>query len=149
MAILNNSGVHISFDCEDMIEDLRDDLDDFDKAHKVYACCRLDQGVKIIYDYTYDLNDEPKPVMAEGDWTEETTIGELLSYCIMQNNVLDYCDNILDLFDEMNWSVKEFSDYFSLPDDLLKRWLYGTEKCPEYVLHLMNDKLIADNKVPR
>ena len=38
-------------------------------------------------------------------------------------------------------SMKRFSEYFGIPYRTVQNWEAGVNKCPEYLLHLMEYKL--------
>lgn len=42
---------------------------------------------------------------------------------------------------------KEFSEYFEIPKRTIESWDMGARKCPEYLLKLMEYKLIKEGKI--
>ena len=40
---------------------------------------------------------------------------------------------------------KQFTEYFGIPRRTLENWDAGANKCPEYLLHLMEYKLKKEN----
>lgn len=58
MAIENNYGIPISYECSDLINEVKNDILEFGGATEVDAACRLDAGVKVIFDYIYDKNNK-------------------------------------------------------------------------------------------
>lgn len=42
---------------------------------------------------------------------------------------------------------KEFSEYFGIPKRTIEDWDRGVRKCPEYLIALMEYKLIKESKI--
>lgn len=54
--------------------------------------------------------------------------------------------DILSLMHECNMDEQEFSNYFNIPDETMKNWIYKKVEFPEYLYDLMNYKLEKENK---
>lgn len=94
MAIINNSGISISFDCENLISEVKQDIVEFGANSTVYAVCQTRQGIKIVTDYIYDITnkeemDVTKPLIKPDEWIEKTTFDKLLNYLIRLDNPID------------------------------------------------------------
>lgn len=94
MAIINNSGILISFDCENLISEVKQDIIEFGADSAVYAVCKTRQGVKIVTDYIYDITNKEemavaKPLIKPDEWIEKTTFNKLLNYLIRLDNPID------------------------------------------------------------
>lgn len=64
MAFINKNGQSISFECSELIEELKDDISEFGGDRIVAVWCREYQGVTI---YTnYDFITEDKPLQKNG-----------------------------------------------------------------------------------
>ena len=90
MAFINSIGEGISYDCSDLIEELRDDIDEFGGDTVVNVWCREDQGVTL---YTnYDFIDEEAPVQEdeihEDEYIEQMTMTALMILFEQQNEIL-------------------------------------------------------------
>ena len=140
MAILNSSGILISYECSDLIDEVKIDMQVFRRSKKVWAYCEIQKGVKIITEYSFD---EPTDVEKD-EWVEKMTLAELLAYLMILNNPVSYFDNFCDLFSATGWTINKFSEYFSIPERTVQDWLYSKHPCPEYLLKLMNYKLYKE-----
>ena len=49
--------------------------------------------------------------------------------------------NIKELREIYGMNLTQFSSYFKIPYRILQHWEYGTRKCPEYLIELMEYKL--------
>lgn len=149
MAIQNDRGELISFECSDLINDVKEDLQEYRRQMKVYAACRLEKGVRIIFDYVYDIDDKEEmtmfPPLKEDEWFEKMTLAELFAYLIKQNNVSNHYKNISDLFFATGWTFKRFSEYFKIPQRTVEDWVYGKISCSEYTKDLINYKLVKES----
>lgn len=149
MAIENDAGGLISYECSDLIADVREDISKYRRTKKVDVACRLQEGVKIIFDYVYNKNDKEEmqmfPPLKDGEWWERMSLGELLAYLIRLNNVNSEYATINELFDASGMNMTEFGKYFEIPPRTLQGWIYGVHDCPTYFLQLMQYKLKNEN----
>ena len=44
-------------------------------------------------------------------------------------------------------NIKEFSEYFNIPYRTMQNWESERRQCPEYLLELMQYKLLNENKI--
>ena len=52
-----------------------------------------------------------------------------------------------ELRKQSGMTQKEFSEYFEIPKRTIESWDMGARKCPEYLLKLMEYKLIKEGKI--
>lgn len=148
MAILNNKGLYVSYECPELIEDVKRDCHEFNKRKFVYAACKKKAGVKIVFDYVYDIYDKEQmknfPPLKENEWFEKTTLGKLLAYVTRQNNATNEYSNINELFDATGMTIKEFSDHFGIPYRTVQDWILGNRPIADYLFNLLQYYLIHE-----
>lgn len=83
-------GKRISFDCSEMIADLKQDILEFGENCEVYAVKHKGKnGVAWYIDYYYEINDVvDEQVKEDGDSLVKMTLGDLLPILIHQNEIL-------------------------------------------------------------
>lgn len=54
--------------------------------------------------------------------------------------------NFKKLREQSGMNLTEFSQYFNIPYRTLQHWEHGTRKCPDYLLKLIEYKLIKEKK---
>lgn len=59
MAFINKNGQSISFECSELIEELKDDISEFGGDRIVAVWCREYQGVTIYTNYDFITDDKP------------------------------------------------------------------------------------------
>lgn len=59
MAFINKNGQSISFECSELIEELKDDISEFGDDRIVAVWCREYQGVTIYTNYDFITEDKP------------------------------------------------------------------------------------------
>lgn len=52
-----------------------------------------------------------------------------------------------ELRQQSGMTQKAFSEYFQIPKRTIEEWDRGARKCPEYLVALMEYKLIKENKI--
>ena len=96
MAIQNKDGLWVSYACEDLIEELKSDLQEFgDGNEKVYVIVENRDGVKIYKDYNFieDPEDESDTQghgfgeLLGSESVETITMAELLDKYKQQNKI--------------------------------------------------------------
>lgn len=150
MAILNDMGQQVSFECTELIEDVRGDIQHLRRTKKVSVACRIKAGVKIVFDYAIDKDEEKRIQLADDEWMEAMTLGQLLAYAIRQNRLTvspGSFDSVSELFDASGLSISAFSGTLGIPLRTVQDWIYGNRQCPGYVLDLMAYKLEHENKI--
>lgn len=150
MAILNDMGQQVSFECTDLIQDVREDILHLRRAKKVSVACRVNAGVKIVFDYALDKDEEKRIQLADDEWMEAMTLGQLLAYAIRQNRLTvspGSFDSVSELFDASGMPMSSFGSFFGVPPRTMQAWIYGDNPCPQYVIDLMAYKLEHENKI--
>lgn len=79
----------ISYECEEIIEELKEDIEEFGNID-MYAFFDMIDGVKILTDYTLIVEDMPLKTNEFGDTTEVQVMKakDILAILEEQNNVL-------------------------------------------------------------
>ena len=54
---------------------------------------------------------------------------------------------IKEIRQQSGMTQKEFSEYFGIPKRTIEDWDRGARKCPEYLISLMEYKLIKEGKM--
>ena len=52
-----------------------------------------------------------------------------------------------ELRQQSGMTQKEFAEYFEIPKRTIENWDEGVRQCPEYLLKLMEYKLIKEGKI--
>ena len=60
---------------------------------------------------------------------------------------MDRKDYIIELRDRTGMTRKEFCEYFDIPYRTLQDWELGNRKMPDYLLRLMEYKLLMEKKI--
>lgn len=89
MAFINSDGQHVSYECSDLIHELREDIEEFGGHTSVAVWCKKQMGVTI---YTnYDFIDEEDPIrtdeLEKDEHIERMTMTTLLILLEKQNSV--------------------------------------------------------------
>lgn len=150
MAILNDAGQQVSFECTELIEDVREDIQHLRRTKKVSVACRVKAGVKIVFDYALEKDEEKRIQLADDEWMEAMTLGQLLAYAIRQNRLTvapGAFDSVGELFDASGMPMSSFGSFFGVPPRTMQDWIYGASPCPQYVIDLMAYKLEHENKI--
>lgn len=150
MAILNDMGQQVSFECTELIEDVRKDIAHVRRTKKVSVACRVKAGVKIVFDYALDKDEKKRIQLADDEWMEAMTLGQLLAYAIRQNRLTvspGSFDSVSELFDASGMPMSSFGSFFGVPSRTMQDWIYGASPCPQYVVDLMAYKLEHENKI--
>ena len=132
----------ISYDCSELLERIKQDCANYRRTKIVYALFEMQDGVKVIYDYTFDLKELNKQAQYE-----KTTLGKILAYVTRLNNPTNNYSSINDLFDASGMSNIAFARYFDIPLRTIESWLDGTNNIAPYLLDLLNYKLINEGLV--
>lgn len=62
-------------------------------------------------------------------------------------NDMENKKTIKELRQRSGMTQKEFSEYFEIPKRTIENWDGGARKCPEYLIALMEYKLIKEGKI--
>lgn len=150
MAIVNDAGQQVFYACADLIANVRKDIAHVRRTKKVSVACRVKAGVKIVFDYALDKEEEKRIQLTEDEWMESMTLGQLLAYAIRQNRLTvspGSFDSVSELFDASGLSISALSGTLGIPLRTVQDWIYGNRQCPGYVLDLMAYKLEHENKI--
>lgn len=150
MAIVNDAGQQVFYACADLIANVRKDIAHVRRTKKVSVACRVKAGVKIVFDYALDKEEEKRIQLTEDEWMESMTLGQLLAYAIRQNRLTvspGSFDSVSELFDASGMPMSSFGNFFGVPPRTMQDWIYGASPCPQYVINLMAYKLEHENKI--
>lgn len=89
MAFVNQQGMSISFDCSELIKELKADIEEFGENKIVAVWCKNISGI-IIYT-NYDFIDKQlitEDELNDGEYIQEMTMSTLLSLFEKQNEIL-------------------------------------------------------------
>lgn len=90
MAFINEDGKSISYECSELIEELRTDIEEFGGHTVVAVWCKEEYGVEV---YTnYDFIEPEKPIseaeLSEGEYLKKMTMLALLILLEKQNEII-------------------------------------------------------------
>lgn len=90
MAFINPQGINISFECSELIEELKSDIAEFGGNTVVAVWCKDNSGVTL---YTnYDFIDENQPIteseLQDDEYIQKMTMSALLVLLEKQNEIL-------------------------------------------------------------
>lgn len=89
MAFINKNGQSISFECSELIEELKDDISEFGGDRIVAVWCREYQGVTIYTNYDFITEDKPlqKTELQKNEQIKKMTMTTLLMLLEEQNSI--------------------------------------------------------------
>lgn len=89
MAFINKNGQSISFECSELIEELKDDISEFGGDRIVAVWCREYQGVTIYTNYDFITEDKPlkKTELQKNEQIKKMTMTALLMLLEEQNSI--------------------------------------------------------------
>ena len=89
MAFLNKNGRHISFDCDGLIEELREDIAEFGGDLMVEVVTEDREGVLLYKDYNF-IDDSKKTAfkLHPGESVQRMTAAALLELYKLENSIL-------------------------------------------------------------
>lgn len=89
MAFINENGQSISFECSELIEELKDDISEFGGDRIVAVWCREYQGVTIYTNYDFITEDKPlqKTELQKNEQIKKMTMTALLMLLEEQNSI--------------------------------------------------------------
>ncbi len=90
LAFVNPEGINISFECSELIEELKADISEFGGDKIVAVWCKDNSGVTL---YTnYDFIDEEEPIteseLKDDEYIQKMTMSALLVLLEKQNEIL-------------------------------------------------------------
>lgn len=89
MAFINPNGIKISFECSELIEELKEDIAEFGGDTIVAVWCKNNSGITL---YTnYDFIDEEEPIkktqLKNDEYIQKMTMSALLMLLEKQNKI--------------------------------------------------------------
>lgn len=89
MAFLNKNGRHISFDCDDLIEELREDIAEFGGDLMLKVVTEEREGVLLYKEYNFiDKDTETAFKLRPGESVQRMTATALLELYKLENSIL-------------------------------------------------------------
>lgn len=89
MAFLNKNGRHISFDCDDLIEELREDIAEFGGDLMLKVVTEEREGVLLYKEYNFiDKDTETAFKLRSGESVQRMTATALLELYKLENSIL-------------------------------------------------------------
>ena len=86
MAFVNEYGVKVSFECSDLIEELKMDIAEFGADDPVAVWCKEKFGVELYINYDF-IRPENVKDLQDGEYVKSMTMGELLALMEQQNEL--------------------------------------------------------------
>lgn len=90
MAFRNKEGMAISYDCEELIAELKADIAEFGEDEKVNVWCREHEGVTLYtnYDFIAEESTVKKEELKNGETLTVMKMGVLLKLLEQENSIL-------------------------------------------------------------
>lgn len=89
MAFRNADGLAVSFDSDELIDELRADIAKFGASERVHVWSREHEGVTLYVNYDFITSENPVKMdeIALGETLSTMTMGELLKLLEQQNTI--------------------------------------------------------------
>lgn len=143
MAFKNSKGVRVTYECSELIEELKNDIEEFGGDTLVYVWCKNALGVTLYVNY--DFIDEDDPVrpeeVKEDEYLQIMTMNALL-VLLEKENMLEMESSLKVLRKIKNLTQQELSDILNIPLRTIENWENGNRKPPKYINELIRDKLL-------
>ena len=90
MSFINSNGIKLSYECEDLIEELKGDIAEFGGDQIVAVWCLDNSGVTFYTNYDFIVPEEPleKSELQPGEYIERMSMSALLILLEQQNEIL-------------------------------------------------------------
>ena len=90
MAFINADGKSISFECSELIDELKQDIEEFGGDKVVAVWCKESEGVILYTNYDFIEEDEPlrESELKDGEFLKQMTMSALLLVLEKQNSIL-------------------------------------------------------------
>lgn len=90
MAFINSNGFSVSYECSELIEELKSDITEFGGHKMVTVWCKEYKGVIIYINYDFIEDDMPleKSELKDGEFIKQMTMSALLVILEKQNEIL-------------------------------------------------------------
>lgn len=91
MAFINSKGKFISYECLDLIEELKEDILEFGGNKVVAVWCKEYEGVILYINYDFITEENPigKSELKEGEFLKQMTMSALLALLEEQNEMFN------------------------------------------------------------
>lgn len=90
MAFINANGENISYECSELIEELKQDIEEFGGDEVVAVWCKEYKGVIIYTNYDFIVNEAPimNEELKDGEFIKQMTMSALLVVLEKQNEII-------------------------------------------------------------
>jgi hypothetical protein len=90
MSFINENKENISYECSELIEELKQDIAEFGSSKIVAVWCKEIQGTTVYTNYDYITENQPidESELEQGEYLKEMTMGALLTALEAQNAML-------------------------------------------------------------
>ena len=90
MGFVNAKGYHVSYDCSELIEELKEDIAEFGGDTIVNVWCTVRQGVELYVNYDFISKDMSikKEEVRDNEYIKSMTMFALLTLLEQQNSIL-------------------------------------------------------------
>lgn len=90
MAFISTQGIKISFECSNLIEELKADIAEFGENEIVSVWCKDNSGVTIYTNYDFNIEGEiiNESALEDNEYIQNMTMGALLILLEKQNEIL-------------------------------------------------------------
>jgi hypothetical protein len=90
MAFINKQGKSISYECSELIEELKADIEEFGGSTIVAVWCREYEGVTIYVNYDFICDDEPVETseLRDGEYIKQMSMTALSILLEEQNRII-------------------------------------------------------------
>ena len=90
MGFINKKGMNISFECSELIEELKEDIKEFGGDKIVTVWCKDTHGVTIYTNYDFDEEEMPidESELEEGEYLKKMTMSALMLLLEKQNEII-------------------------------------------------------------
>lgn len=149
MGFKNEDGTEICMECTELINELKQDIQEFGGNEVVYVWCKRAYGVVLYVNYDFITEDDPVSIneLEEGEYLQKMTMTALLMLLEQQNAYSIGEDmSIRSLRQMQNLSMQDVADIFDIPVRNIERWEGGQRKAPEYIEKRIKDDLIRMSK---
>jgi hypothetical protein len=90
MSFINENKENISYECSELIEELKQDIAEFGSSKIVAVWCKEIQGITVYTNYDYITENQAidESELESGEYLKEMTMGALLTALEAQNTIL-------------------------------------------------------------
>lgn len=90
MGFINKVGKNVSYECSELIEELKEDIAEFGGETIVNVWCKVREGAELYVNYDFVDKDMPisESEVKEGEYIKNMTMAALLMLLEQQNSIL-------------------------------------------------------------